>query len=75
MQANTRKILAATLSDPLEESRMLFERQVEETELEGRLKQRRRLLDLTSEGKHVQQVRAGSRPIPPDRAPLANLTL
>lgn len=61
---------------------MLFERQVEETELEGRLKQRRRLLDLTSEGKHVQQVhymvydetergeQAGSSQ---ERASLANL--
>lgn len=34
---------------------MLFDRQVEETELEGRLKQRRHLLNLSSQG--VQQVR------------------
>eukprot|EP00752_Nemacystus_decipiens_P006453 g5812.t1 len=54
-EANTRKILASALSDPLEEGRLLFERQVEETELEGRLKQRRRLLDLSSQGVQVQQ--------------------
>eukprot|EP00903_Cladosiphon_okamuranus_P008772 g8403.t1 len=54
-EANTRKILASALSDPLEEGRLLFERQVEETQLEGKLKQRRRLLDLSSEGVQVQQ--------------------
>lgn len=56
MKANTRKILASTLGDPLEEGRTLFNKQVEETELEGKLKQRRRLLDLNSEGVLVQQV-------------------
>ncbi|CAM9498255.1 unnamed protein product [Ectocarpus sp. 4 AP-2014] len=54
-EANTRKILASTLGDPLEEGRTLFNKQVEETELEGKLKQRRRLLDLNSQGVSVQQ--------------------
>lgn len=48
--------MAATMSDPLEEGRTLFNRQVEETELEGRLKQRQRLLNLSSQGVLVQQV-------------------
>lgn len=56
MKANTRKILASTLGDPLEEGRTLFNKQVEETELEGKLKQRRRLLDLNSQGVMAQQV-------------------
>lgn len=55
-QANTRKILASALSDPLEEGQLLFERQVEETQLEGRRKQRRRLLDLSEQGVQVRQV-------------------
>ncbi|CAM9166364.1 unnamed protein product, partial [Hapterophycus canaliculatus] len=54
-EANKRKILAAAMSDPLEEGRALFNRQVEETELEGRLKQRQRLLNLSSQGVLVQQ--------------------
>ncbi|CAM9677660.1 unnamed protein product, partial [Scytosiphon promiscuus] len=54
-EANKRKILATTMSDPLEEGRTLFNRQVEETELEGRLKQRQRLLNLSSQGVQVQQ--------------------
>ncbi|CAM9372053.1 unnamed protein product [Ectocarpus sp. 12 AP-2014] len=72
-EANTRKILASTLGDPLEEGRTLFNKQVEETELEGKLKQRRRLLDLNSQGVSVQQEETETAMLKASRDEVENL--
>lgn len=55
-QANKRKILAATSGDPHEEARLLFNKQLEVTVLEGKIKQRQHLLDLTADGVAKDQV-------------------